>query len=622
MIKKIFNIGNFLLIIVILITIHPLLSTGMVVNDDLLNQYSIYKNGFLKSLLASMELFKIQGRVYFLSFFWIFIPYAIKSFSYFKIIQLGSMILSIVSISILTAIISNHKKSFFLTFLIGLIFLQNSWEHNAISAFPNFLTMPLSILIFSIIFLIQSFRKNIKTYYWISVILYIITLFSYEIFILFLPIFFFINFNSKEKRLVKLKRFLPFFIASFSYLIIYLLFRLNFGSSYGGAQIQNNFNLINSLKVIWNFSLSSFPLFLLNTEKYRYIISTYNDSVYSLDLLSTKYLFFNKTNIIAFIESIQIQWLIKSLIVFYLTLNFVNEIKFKKNRLLVPILLGVLYFFIPSSLHSLTQTYQDLVVKNNQIGMPVTYVSYVSLIATFSLLIVYVRNKIKNNFLLKIFIFVISFSFASISIVNDYTNFQIAKYQTMARYKWETIDNFIKSKEFNEIPEESTIYAPSLWHQIGSTAFHETYWTDYITYRSNKLITVVKSINTEIKYENIYYLKYDQKTKDLEQNIVFADISKNFDFNHLISEKVCVYNFSKYNNYYIFGETINKTSIQDQSTEYEYFNIFVNNIVNDINNLKKTCFTGTNINVESIFILNETINSIKTKTPVDLIIEK
>jgi hypothetical protein len=619
--KKIFYIKNLLLLIVGLITFYPLFSTGLVVNDDMLNKYIIYKNGFIKTFLMSIDFCKAQGRVFFVSFFWTYLPFAIKNFAYFKFIQIGSIILNITLISILATLITDNKKSFFLTFLIGLVFLQNSWEHNVVSAFPGFLTIPLSILIFSMILFIYYFKKNNKKYLWLSLIFYILTLFSYEIYILFLPIFFFIALGYEKKLLKVIKKFLPFIITGFIYLLIYVLFRLKFGSYYGGVQIQKSFNLINALKVIWYFSFSSFPLFLVNTEKYRYLMTIYNDSLYRLDLLTAKYLFFSGINFFNFLKSIQVQWLVKGIIVFYLSYVSISNAKTKKNNLFFPIVLGVVYFFIPSFLHSLTQSYQDSVVKYQQLGMPVTYVSYIDIILTFSLIVIYFRNKINNKSVLKIFIIVISSTLFLVSIINDYTNFQIAKYQTMAKYKWETVDRFIKSKEFNEVPENSTIYAPSLWYQIGSAAFNQSYWTDYITYQTNKKVNVVEFFDTSEKYKQLYFLKYDQKEKDFDQSIIFAKVNKYSGPDNLITEKICVYNFSKYNDYYIIGRSVDKDiTIKDELNSNSYFSLLISNNYNYENDLKKTCFRKSYLDINSFFIVNGTNNNIKIPLQNDLII--
>jgi hypothetical protein len=619
--NNIFN-DNFIIKLIIFIigfiTFSPLLKVGLVTNDDLQFSLRAREIGFFNFMSDVYSILKYTGRAKFFSPILLYIPYASDNFIYYKIVSLAAIIISLIMVSYFMQILFNSKEVFYLSLLIGIIGIQNSWEFNPIVSLPFFFSAPIILFILSLVFYVFYLRGKKKYYQYLSIIFYLITLFSYEVYLLYLPLFFFIAYatNKPEKVVFKniIKRTAPYIAISIIYLLVYLAFRAYHGSYYAGAQIDsNNFNVISIARTIWQFSIASIPTYFFWDNKYRWIFNAlYNENLYTGSGLFS---FFR-------IESL---WFIKALFVFMLSifiLRYVRDDCFRKAR---SIGIGLIYIFLPTLLVAITQQYQDAVLKNDQRGNQLSYFSFLAFIYFFTLIIVFIKQKISNKILNKIYIVFIGLCLASVSLIVDNTNNYIAKYQIMSDLKWQTVNRFLKTEEYLNVPENAVIYAPSLWNIIGSVGIHDSYWSDYFRIISGKNVRVEKySTQISNKDTNVYYLKYAQLLKDYDQNIIFgkADQLAGDDSIRFLSKKVVIYNLSKYNDYYIMGrlkEPLKKSCIEmndaKKIAEDYIFQLNINeqNIVKEFD-LKRTVLSSCSDNLiddNSIFITPGVSNALE-----------
>ena len=177
------------------------MATGLAVNDDFWNQFYSVNFGFLSFLSRYFSIMVSQGRVTVGASVFSYLPFVFNNFGYFKFVQIGFLILDLVLLAYLASLIINVREIFYVVLILGLIFLQNDWEHNAISAFFGFIIIPTAILLLSFIFLYISQKNNSKKLFLISLGLYAITLFTYEAYILYLPVFILIIFSYKKNIL-------------------------------------------------------------------------------------------------------------------------------------------------------------------------------------------------------------------------------------------------------------------------------------------------------------------------------------------------------------------------------------------------------------------------------------
>jgi hypothetical protein len=611
----IFKVGIF---IVGFITFFPLLRVGLVINDDL--QFSLLARelgifDFLSDVYATL---KATGRAKFFNLFSLYLPYASNSFIYYKIISLGTIIINLIMVSYFMRILFKSKEIFYLSLLIGIIGIQNSWEHNPIVAFPAIFSVPIILFIFSLIFYIFYLRgKNIYFQY-SSLFFYLCALFSYEVFILYLPLFFFIAYtiNKPEKFIIKniIKRTAPYIGTSIIYLIVYAAFRAYYGSYYGGAQIESNsLNLSNIVRTMWQFSISSVPTYFFWDSKYRWIFyAFYNEKLYA------------DPGLFSFFQ-IESSWLVKALLVFMLStyiLRFIRSDCLGKARFKIGI--GLLYIFLPTLLVALTQHYQDSVLKDDQRGMQITYFSFLAFVYFSTLIIIFIKQRIRNRVLNKFYIILTGLCLASVSLIVDNTNNYVAKYQIMSDLKWQAVNRFLKTEEYLSVPENAMIYAPSLWNIIGSVGIHDSYWSDYFRIISGKNIRVERdSTQISSKNKDIYFLKYTQLLKDYDQHIIFgkADQLIGDDNVRVLSKKVVIYNLSKYNDYYVMGrvkEPFKNTHLEVNGTkktmEDYIFQLSINEqmFIKEFG-LKRTVLSCSDnmLDVNSIFITQGVNNALE-----------
>lgn len=586
----------------LLLTISPLLSTGLVVKDDLLVQFNSYNLKSFFSYYYSMMI--AQGRVFVFASVFSYIPFIFKNFFYFKFIQIGFLIFDLVLLSYLVSLFLKNKNILYLIFLLSLIFIQNSWEHNVISAFPGFMTIPVALLLLSFICLFKSQKNDSKKLFFISVFLYFIVLFTYEVYIIYLPIFFLFFLSFEKKILPSIKKTLPYLIISLFYLLVYFLVRLIFGSHYLGVVPQKDLDIIAALKVIKQFSFSSIPGYLFIHPKYRYLLDIYNNSLYG---------FYGFWSIF---KELQVQWLIRSILVFIGCFSILKNKKFyKKFSVFLLLIISLTYFLLPPLLLSITQQYQDSVIKFNQIGMPISYLSYLSFILLFLFSFLFFRSFLKNKIFDRIVLICFCVLCSLISLTTDYSNFYICKFQNLARYKWEIVDRFLKDKDITNLQYNVDLYAPNLSSVIGSVATGGSYWTDYLSTNLNKKILVKETLNADSFNPDEYVLLYRQKTKDLEQYLIFGKVSGISETGEVLVDNVCLYVFSKYDEYNIFGKVNSTKPVlvetnfgkQSKTDDYFIFNIDRYNYLLT-NDLKKTCLVGKNIDVNSLVVEDKVNN--------------
>lgn len=588
------------LFFIAIITLYPLFKIGLVINDDLRNSLLAYTNSISSYMNTTLKAWEFQGRTNFLASLFYYVPFMFDNFIYFKVVTLLSLLLNVGLVSLFFSKILGNQKVFFLSFLIISISLQNSWEHNPISSFPGFFTLPFSFLVLAFILFDYYIKNQRHIFLYLSLISYALTLYSYEIFILYSPIFLLIailNSGIKNYKIL-LKQISPVIGLCIIYLMSYVIFRSIYGGHYDGAQIENNISILNIAKVIWQFSISSLPSYFLFQEKYQYLLLIYNDSVYSAG--SLKYFF----------DIIEVQWIIRALLAAMLFYSLSRTFRVQNiKKYFVVLIIGILYFFLPNVLLAITPLYQVAVLENGQLGMPASYFSLFAFVLVVIAIYSLIYSGLKSKTYKKVLNIIACLLIIFISFSTDITNKYISQYQVMSTYKWKTIDNFLNTDTYKNIPENSVIFAPSLWEYIGSVGIHDSYWSEYFKYKTGKDVQVVRERKELNNTDNVYYLKYNQSPKELNQYITFGKIQKNINSERLYSNEAWLFVFSKYDNYTLIGRQYPSSEKQDETIE----------ITNDKQIIQSGAAFQFNVsNVNFIYSNNLKITDVKSSKLFDL----
>ena len=544
-----------ILIVIGLITFIPLFRTGLTTYDDLSQQLLALDDKFT-FFEISKSFANSQGRFYFLySGLVLLLPYSINSWWFIKGVGLGSVFLNLLLLSVLNGKIFKSKEMAYLSLLLGFVLMQNSWEHNLLNAYPLVFTLSVSLLLFSLILLFQYLEKSNLKLLVMSGLFYFFALLSYETFLLYLPIYFIVVFFKFKKpvfsaqNLIKIIKITsPYLISVGGYLAAYYLFQQAHPSGYDGNQIKGG-SVGGFFKTIWIFGKSSLPFSFFLDKYYRTYLNTYNTSLLG-----------DRRNPISIILTLNSLWLIKGLLVSYLSFKIFNQ--FKTNEQLKKfILVGLVsaaYIFLPITFIAMINKYQSWATGGGAIAFTATYFSYLALISVFVGLTGAVIHFTRRQFILnKIIIFIMVASLFSISVIHDYMNEHVTISQRQASLKWDAVRNLIGSSEFSDIPNNSLIYAPSIYNYM----IVPTYWQQYIKVTSGKTVTVTDKAGIVANYfENYsqsatpaaYLLDYHQEPVDEQDYLVFAQITNvasNSANLELWTNKITIFSRGKYKKY-------------------------------------------------------------------------
>ncbi|MFE5324712.1 hypothetical protein ACFQ88_39345, partial [Paenibacillus sp. NPDC056579] len=286
------------------------------------------------------------------------------------------------------------------------------------------------------------------------------------------------------------------------------------------------------------------------------------------------------------LKNLKVEWIIKALVLCFMTIKIANlpeknNISLKQS--LVFIITSILLIIAPVSLVAITPKYQEW-VSNGVKAYTVTYFSYFGVILLISFIVVALTEIVKNQYIRKMLLFGICLLLVSGSILTDFSNNTIALSQNMSQKKWVLFDKFIKSNDFQSLPEDSYIYSPSLFKQIGIVSNHDEYWNDYVRNKSGKKVNITKSLDSSImKNKKVYFLKYSQEMKDTNQFLIFSEIKKVDQINKnyiLYSDSLTLFTMSKYRKFFVFGSSLKDNNPKELFIDSK---LVKQNIVNNFN---------------------------------------
>lgn len=593
---------SFLLLTVSIIAIlsfSHLFHVGFVINDDIQSHLNASRLGFSEYVGNSIEVWSSQGRPNFLAYVFYFIPFAIDSFIYYKITSIVLILTNVLLLSGLVQIMFKNKWLTILTFIFSVIGLQNSFEHTPLTTFSGFFSVPISFLLISFILYICYLKNNKNMYLIASLISYTLTLYTYELFVIYILVFIALALYKERDLKQSIKRTMYHLLTLIIYATVYIIVSMNSTTLYEGSAVGNNIFSLDTLKVVWQFSVASIPTYFLWNEKYQYLFYLYSD------------LYLKEFSFPNIIESLKVEWVIKALMVFFVFTYCSLKIKVESGskKFLVVIGFLVLMFFLPSLPLAITQHYQEGVNVNQLLGSPVTYFSYLTLVILIITIILMVLKKLSVHKWFKIiFIPLLGLLVSVVSIGVDFNNHYISSEQEKIAYKWKTVDKFLESEEYKNIPEHSFIVAPSLFNTQGSLGIHDSYWEQYFEYKASptKDIALVNSIDKVPKeITEVFLIKYDQNEFTENQYILLAKANREGNFEY--SSEIIMYNYTYYDSYTVIGQKNSSTAIEItggkifEAEELFAIPVMQGNFQNS-DTLKKTILYGDKILVDSIIV--------------------
>jgi hypothetical protein len=537
--KLIADVGTtnlFLLFLLTVITFYPLLFVGFTTHDDI----ALASSGI--SWADALFLSQSQGRF---NFFWGYylgeIPYVIDHRAWYLSAKIGAFIL--VLSGLWYAIYQLFRSGWMVLAALSffLAFIQNGWDHNALNSYPVVFNCYAALFLFSLGLFSKAINQNNIGLAICSGVLYFFAL-GVELFVLFFP-YYVVVLLSKDflgghilSRFIAGKNYLlAVALPLILYLVMYLVWRLIYPSTYDGNSAFS-FDFLAAIKVIVTYSLNAFPLETLN-----YIFAPHR--IYGIA---------NATDLRIILAQIDLADIIKPVVAGFLFTRLMTTPIFIVPRVRTLYLAAILAFvgiFIPNLLLGFTERHQGW-QAGGVTSYLYTYYSFISAAVFGALILSIINNRSRlwpPKFRL-IFIMIAAIIIMVITFFVEEKNQIIAFDQKLSHRKFQLMDEVIKSSAFKEIPDGSTIVAPTLSvHRRGIAQAEGNDWSSYIKHKTGKNIRF-----DDVRCDNVkmcYTLVFRQEISD-NQFIVLAKIKN---IVTLVSSELTIFSMPGHPGSVLFG---------------------------------------------------------------------
>ncbi len=534
----------FLLFVLATITIYPLFSGGFTTHDDAWMAINVWND--LTWEITKSASFN-QGRFVFL---WAFplsaVPFIIDDRLWYLAFKFGSffVLLGALYYAVFQSFRSQWIALTALAFFLAII--QNGWDHNALTSYAFvFNAYATSFLISLGLFATAIDRKNLALAI-LSGGLYFFACGS-ELFVLLFPFYVAVLLSRVapgETLLVRLKSGKNYIFAIalplIAYLTIYFVWRQIYPSAYDGNQL-NVSNPLAAAKVIATYSLTAFPLASLSR-------------LYSA--LSAPLPFANPDSLHALLAEFNALHVIKPVVVGFLFARLMTAERFvvpPGKKLLIGATVAWIGIFLPNILLGFTTKYQIWVNRGSH-SYVYTYYSLISAVVFLALLLACMNAK-SRSWHPRLRLAVVSLVVAAmmgISFAVELRNQSIAFEQKLAHRKWQLMEVLVNSPAFMEIPDGTTVAAPTLLsHQRDHATVSADDWTNYVKYKTGKHLRFDKN---RCKGEDpCYQLVFRQAPQSDNQ---FAILQKTKHIDSLTSTALTIHSMPTQTNAVIVGSFI------------------------------------------------------------------
>jgi hypothetical protein len=540
------GVSRVLLLLIALIavqTLFPLLEVGLVTNDDLKLRNAALDRGARGAAAVLWGFTRRDGRLDIVQMLSWYVPFARDNIVYLKTVTLGAIVADLLLFALFTGSVLRSRKAAFLALLLALVGLQNSWEHSPLTAFPGLLTLTFAYLLGSFLAFQRYLEGGKRRWQLASAGLFLITIASYEMYLIYAPVFFGLALLAGRSWRPTL-RSLGWHLAAIAIqLAAWLTSHALRTGNYRGITLAPAFDLGRIATVLWQFSVSSLPSYFFFSAKYDYLIHSYQ----------------GRSGIQGLLSALTAGAVLKAALVtgIYVFLMRTPADETAAPRRVRPTLLfgaAVVYFFAPSLLPALTVRYQE--EATHQLGMQF---SYYSLFAWIWICLPLLLAAPRMGRLRRPFTAVTALALAFASLAVDYTNAMVAQWQAPGRDRFWLVDEFIRTSDYAAIPEGAIFYAPSLWKTSGTLNFmgsaidprpsqdpkYDNFWTFYFTHRGGKRVVVADRLERLPAGKGFLFLRQAQVRHGQGQYLALAWIPRpGAPGDPLVSDQVTFYSRS------------------------------------------------------------------------------
>jgi hypothetical protein len=494
------NTIKFILFILICITIYPLFKIGFISGDDL--EYFLTADP--SRWMADAKIYaEGTGRFYFYLVKWIYsVPYLIDSKVYFYFWFI-TPILS--TLFLFVWLIKRVSKNVVITYLATLLccsFLIYFAKHSAITAYPLYFTLSLTLILISF-HLFVSYRDTKKyKHLLLSAFTFGIATLFYECYLVYYVLYFaLIILRYSLKTLFKegnwrmaLKEMIPYFGMALLYITVYLSYYLSHQSGYSGNQVATDLTFSRMLKTLFTMSVNGLP-FVTFFDYKRFFID------YALSLSSIQsYFILTITNISA------IAYLKGGLVGLLIYLLRDRKLPRFSNKVLIwGVTLSVLFIILPHLPLAFSEKYTSYIQKT----YITTSFAFFSVIGVLLCIYLFTIQSISKQWIKRLIQVVLGTILVIATVVTQYTNERVTDDMRISQYRFDLMDAVFQKQI---IPEWTPVYIEPLHHT-------SSYFCKGVTRQSSPFDTYVDHQNGVKIVQHLDYNVFYDTYKNSDQTV-------------------------------------------------------------------------------------------------------
>jgi len=546
--------------ILALLTLFPLLQTGFTTKDD--SEIALQATQHGESLRYAMNFAALQGRFYqAFSILAALLPHYYSNPVWHYSLYLGSILLNVLLFYFLVGMIFRSRMAAVFAAALCLTFLQNNWQHSILTSYRVIVPLGLTFFLGTLLFFFYWQRQRQLRFAILTGITYFLALLIYESFVVFFVVFLGLALHDALARTASSVRQIAFRAATtlspivlvlVVYLSCYFTYRFYHPSVYDGNQ-PAPLDISRILAVMWQYTVSTVPgyFYFRDSETIQVLFTGFGLHTVGLGEL---------------VELCRVEWAVKAVAAAGLSAAILVRARqhLTLKSFWLTLAAGVACLFAPALLVSLTAKYQDWVLRYHSLAYSApSYDAYFAMIFLLVTVLLFLSRALSQwKILSGAYIFCVCVGIAVASLATDFYNYHITVDQQLSHLKWRTVDRFLQTEEFDALPSDSVILAPSLWRQRGIVANAETYWSRYLTQKSGKRIWVAQSIQQlgALLAEGVgrkgYFLAFEQEPKEPNQFVVFGKLGNDRRLidGPVYASEFTLFNYSKNRSFTLIGE--------------------------------------------------------------------
>jgi len=485
---------SFLIALLAVMTFIPLLHSGYTTQDDVYFAVGIGKEGWRSPwLFDAVNSGRLQhvvdGQLTPIGFGW-------GNYWVGKGVAIVTILSNVVALFVLLRLITGDSRIGLLAVVCFFAFVQNTWDHNLLTAYPFILSFMFTLLLVALAQWYLALERaepstsppsnawsvrRLRTW---SLVLFAVSLFSYESFMvygfLFPALTFAVARGSWPERLRRALR-TPHLPVLAVFVVAVVLFRVLLMSDTGQA---------NSAAQEYAIKLSPYGVWRVLERYSTSALPMHYFRVYR-DLINDFYLGYGsfRTRFFDIFRVFDVAWLIKAAIVAFLVGSITASRTLVRRRGLLFVF--VLVFMVLTNLPlAVTSKYQAWVIQSYSHAYLTAYFVFFGVV----ILLAVVLDSLVGGaaraggrwskvaaWALGVVTFLVSYG-------TDFQNAHVAASQRQMFDRSAAVDAWVASPIFRSMPPGSVVFAPSLWDIYPGTTFvYEDYWTRYVTPSSKPL---------------------------------------------------------------------------------------------------------------------------------------